>query len=81
MNSVIALRTLLKALTHYSYEIIVLVCAADERECNWGCQPLLMINVTSSVRHTQNVEVSEKVDEAAYTKYPSEKVIELIEQL
>ena len=81
MYSVSKLRTS-KALIYYSYEIVLVFCAAVQRkEGNWCCQPLLMIIVASTVRHTWKVNIREKVNEALCTKYPSEKVLEPIEKL
>ena len=72
----------LKDLSYYSYEIFLIICATDERKSNAiEVSKLLMINVASPARNTQNVNIREKLNEALCTKYPCEKVSELIEQL
>ena len=46
-----------------------------------SCLNLQFFVMYNFVRHTQNVKIREKLDGAVYTKYPSEKMIESIEQL
>ena len=67
MYSVVALRTL-RAFSCYSCEIILIISATDERKSNAvEVVKLLMINVTSPARNTQNVNIREKLNEALCT--------------